>query len=327
MRRMICRGLRLEMVAGLSIMLAMPAMALAADNSQPVGTQTTLTVETHDKAGRTQATVAATVTGADGLPATGPIVITDQGKQIAGAALNADGQATLVLALPAGSHSLAASYVGDVAHQASVSEAATVQAQVSATPGFQLSLNPTTMTLTAGQTGTATASLTPQNAENLTAPMFVTLSCSGLPDQTSCTFTPENVEILPNATTPVTSSMVLTTQAGSNPTPPTVGKLQNPPSASPIAWAFLFPGALALAGLAWGGRRRRWLNRLSLLALVGLVTLLGTTACSPRYNYFNHGPPPVLPTPAGTYTVTITAQTSNGVTATTQPISMVLTVK
>ena len=94
----------------------------------------------------------------------------------------------------------------------------------------------------------------------------------------------------------------------------------------PVAWAILLPGALGLGGLAWGARRRRWLQRLSLLALVALVTALGTTACKPLYNYYQHGPPHPSATPNGTYNVTVTAQSSNGVTAITYNTTMVLTV-
>jgi peptidoglycan/LPS O-acetylase OafA/YrhL len=153
--------------------------------------------------------------------------------------------------------------------------------------------------------------------------MFVTLSCSGFPDQSSCAFTPENVEILPNTTAAIISSMVVTTQAKSlaSDTPPAH------PTSNPVAWAVLLPGTLGLAGLAFSSRRRRWLSRLSLVALVGLVTVLGATACAPRYNYFNHGPPHNLPTAPGTYTLLVTAQSSNGITATTHTTTFALTVK
>jgi hypothetical protein len=153
--------------------------------------------------------------------------------------------------------------------------------------------------------------------------MFVTLSCSGLPDEAACSFTPENLEILPNATTAVTSSMVVGTQIGSQ----GQASLTPHPSSNPVAWALLLPGALGLGGLAWGARRRAWLNRLSLLALVALVTTLGATACAPRYDYYNHGPPANPATPAGTYTVNVTAQSSNGVTAITNSATLALTVK
>jgi hypothetical protein len=93
----------------------------------------------------------------------------------------------------------------------------------------------------------------------------------------------------------------------------------------PVAWAVLLPGALVLGGFAFG-TRRRFLGRFVLLALLGFVAVLGTTACNPLYRYYNHGPPNNLPTPAGTYTVTVAAQSSNGVTATTHKTTFALTV-
>ena len=320
MRGIVCRGPRLELVAGLVIALAMPALALAAESGQGLATQTALTAETRDLDGRTEATLAVTVSGEDGLPATGGVVVSDRGVQLAGAALDAQGQASIVVALPAGPHFLTAAYAGDATHRASVSQAAQVQAQASSTPNFLVSVSPAAMTLTPGQTGTLTASVTPQNSSALSVPMFVTLSCSGLPDQASCTFTPENVEILPNATAAVTSTMVIVTQVASSASAAR-------PGSNSIAWAFLLPGALGLGGLAWGVRRRAWLLRLSLLALVAFVAMLGATACNARYDYYNHGPPINPATPAGTYTVTVTAQSSNGVTAITNSTTMVLTVQ
>jgi len=334
-RGMIRRSLRLELVAGLGIALAMPALSVAAVNSgvpgdgsssqgwmntQGLATQTTLNVETRDQGGRTQATVAVTVTGVDGLPASGAVVLSDRGSQLAGAGLNAQGQASITISLPAGDHSLSAVYRGDSTHAGSVSQPEEATALDSSVPGFTIGISPGALTLTPGQTGTLVASVTPQNSSALTAPMFVTLSCSALPDQSSCTFTPENIEILPNATSAVTSTMVVVTQAEFASSPAH-------PRSNPVAWAFLLPGALGLGGLAWGTRRRAWLNRLVLLALVALVTTLGATACSPRYDYYNHGPPIPPPTPAGTYTVLVTAQSSNGITATTQSTDLALTIQ
>jgi hypothetical protein len=305
----------------LGFALAMPALAAASSQA----TQTRLTAETHDQNGRTQAALSITVAGEDGLPATGAVAIEDEGKPLAGAALNSDGTAKFTLGLLPGSHALRAVYAGDAAHRASTSEPAALNALTSSAPDFTVSVSPATLSLTAGQTGNVTASVTPVNAAALTAPMFVTLSCAGMPDQSSCSFTPENVEILPNATAATLSSLVITTQT----TGSTHG-LANPPARSgsnPVAWAVLLPGAFSLAGLAFSARRRRWLSRLSLVALVGFVSVLGATACAPRYNYFNHGPPHNLPTPSGTYTVTIAAQSSNGVTATTHTTPLALTVK
>jgi hypothetical protein len=92
-----------------------------------------------------------------------------------------------------------------------------------------------------------------------------------------------------------------------------------------MALAILLPGAVGLAGLAFGARKRGW-ARLMLIALAGLVTSLGMSACSPLYTFFNHGPNTNLPTPAGTYQMLVTAQSSNGVSATTHSTQFVLTV-
>jgi hypothetical protein len=55
--------------------------------------------------------------------------------------------------------------------------------------------------------------------------------------------------------------------------------------------------------------------------------MLGTTACNPRYYYLNHGPIPNPPTPSGSYTVNVTAQSTNGITAITHSTTLALTVK
>jgi hypothetical protein len=81
-------------------------------------------------------------------------------------------------------------------------------------------------------------------------------------------------------------------------------------------YAFVLPVLFGLAGL--GARKRRaWRNlALGMLAFAGLM---GMTACSQRYNYLNHGPPPNQGTPIGSYTVTIQASSSTGSETTTPP--------
>ena len=166
--------------------------------------------------------------------------------------------------------------------------------------------------------------------------MFVTLSCSGLPDLASCTFTPSRTSEILSTTPPLapaarslgvpaSSAMVLLTSAAST--------TSISPATRPAGAPLPSPGHLCCPALwalaAWPGERGAvcWLSRISVVALVGLVTLLGTTACNPRYNYEHHGPLPNPATPAGTYTVTVTGQYSDGVTATTHNTTFVLTVK
>jgi hypothetical protein len=317
-RSSFCRVLRFSSFAAAGLVAILPAFAAAQQ-----ATQTSLSAQTHDANGRTQAALSIHVTGGDGQPASGPVVIKDGARQLAGVALDAQGNAALTVDLLPGPHALRAVFAGDTDHQASSSAVSDVLAQTSATPDFGISLNPASISLTPGQSGTVVASVTPINASALTAPMFVTLSCSGAPDQSSCTFTPENVEILPNATAPINSSLVFTTAAGTG----SVGLVHPQGGNAPVSLAILLPGALAFGGLAFAVRRRRWLSRMAMIGFVGLVTTLGVTGCAPRYNYFNHGPNHNLPTPAGTYTLLISAQSSNGVTATTHSTKFALTVK
>jgi hypothetical protein len=326
-RGIIRRGLRLELVAALGITLAVPAFVLAAplgnspasETVEAQATETTLAAETHDHAGRTEALLTITVRAEDGQAASGAVSITDNGRPLAGASLDAQGRAVLTLALPAGDHALSASYVGDTTHRASLSRPAHIQAHATATPDFQISVAPTSLSITPGSSGTLVASITPENSAALTAPMFVTLSCSGLPDQATCTYTPENIEIQPNATAPITSSLVILTQQQE-------GSLAHRGKPSTFL-AILLPGAFGLGGLAFAARRRIGLQRLTLLALLALVSTLGATACNARYNYYNHGPPVNPATPAGTYTIDVTAQSTNGVSATTRFTTLALTIK
>ena len=80
-----------------------------------------------------------------------------------------------------------------------------VRAQATAaTPDFAVSVAPASLVGESRAVGIRIVSLTPVNAGSLTGPMFVTLACAGFPDQSSCTFTPENVEIQPDATAAIT---------------------------------------------------------------------------------------------------------------------------
>lgn len=334
------RGLRLESVAGLGVVLLALALLPASAQAQQIVTHTSLTVETSEQGGRTQATATVAVTSADGLPTSGTVIIKDGDRELAEAALNANGEATPVLSLAGGNHALHAVYVGDSTHLTSASATSDVSGQTSSTPNFALTLAPVApstlpLSLTAGQAGTIAVTVVPEDNAALTAPMFVTLSCSGLPSESSCAFTPATVEILPTSPAscpsgspvsacPPVSSMLLQTQEQVT---TLVAPAHHANGSKPLAWAILLPGMLGLGGLAWGARRRRWLQRTALVALVGLVAALGTTACKPLYDYYQHGPVHPTPTPPGTYTVTITGQSSNGVSAITNNTTMVLTVQ
>jgi len=336
-----CRDSRLVLIAGLVIALAVTALAA------PVGVSTTTTLTAGTLSGCVQPLTVTVSAIAGGSPVTsGTVNINDEfngnAVLLATVALSSSGTASPSVNLAVGSHSITATFVASGSYMTSTSSAVTptVITECEFTVGisnFSPASTANTLTLTAGQSGSFTITVVPSVdfTSTLTAPMFVTLSCSGLPDGATCSATPENLEILSTTLNsclsgsaasicPPTSSMVIQTYAASTvkATPPsTPGNRSNP-----IAWAFLLPGAIGLGGLAFGARRRRWLSRLMLVALVGLVTLLGTTACNPRYYYLNHGPPINPATPPGSYNVLVTAQASNGVTAINQSTTIVLVV-
>ncbi len=329
---MVCRILRLSAVSALSL-----AFATLSGAAQQAATQTVLTVQTSQPNGHTQATASVTVTGASGEPAGGVVTIEDSSRQLAQTVLGSDGQAKAVFTLSGGNHSLRAVYAGDASHLASASRSTNVSAQAASAPSFTLSLAavaPSTLplTLSPGASGTIAVTITPESNSALTSPMFVTLSCSGLPSLASCTFTPETIEILattptscasgsPASACPPVSSMLVQTEemVTSRSLPP------SHPVHRTVDWAILLPGLLGLGGLAWGTRRRRWPQRLALVALIGLVTTL--SACKPLYNFYEEGPAHPPATPAGTYTITVTGQSSNSVSAITSSTTMVLTVQ
>jgi hypothetical protein len=336
---MICRGMRLELVAGLAIALAMIALPAAPVRAQSARSETTLVVRTNGAPGQANAMV--TVTDENGAPASGIVAIEDGNRQLGSMALNSSGEAKATFDLPAGEHTLQAVYAGSATLQSSSSRPESAKTETTGTtPDFQVTvtaLNPSS--LPAGTAGTATLTLTPVNNAALTAPMFITLSCSGLPNEAACSFTPAELEIStatpasctngsPATACPPTSSIVIQTQG------PGVGHtsmLRTPggPMEQPtrLALALLFPGVFALGGLAWGTRRRRWLSRVLVLAALGAVTVMGATACNPQYHYYHNGIPANPATPTGNYTITVTAQSSNGITAITHSTTLAMTVK
>ncbi len=334
------RKLRLHWVVGFGIALALfPAVRAFGLTT----TSTTLSAQASTQACATSGltttltTLTITVTGSGGVPA-GTVNIFDNANvspvQIGSATLSTTGQATVSLYLNNGSHTLQAVYAGNSTYATSGSTYASAAISMQCTANFAVTvsnISPATsgaMTLTAGQSGTAVVTVTPSQVfvaslNDTGAPAFITVSCSGLPTLSSCTFTPESLEILPGQDAGVTSSMLIQTQAQTAGAAPPAGPGRN----NTVAWAILVPGMLGLSGLAWGARRRRWLQRLTLVALVGLVATLGTTGCNPRYYYYNHGPGNPPATPTGTYTVMVAGQSSNGVTAITNTTSFQLTVQ
>lgn len=336
MRRMALKVQIVAIAAGFTAVLAATA---AMAQSSGIATHTSLTTETVQVSGRAVSTYTATVLNEDGTPATGSVTLVEGAKALASAALDSTGKAAIRYdSLSAANHSLRAVYSGDTTHEASTSLSLAVHPEAT-TPSFSLgiavsgSTDASTMTIAApGDSGSLVATVTPANGFT----GFVTFSCSGdvggtsLPVGVSCTFTPSSVQVLAPTTTNTTgaqtSDMSLVTTANNGST----SKVERPnhrhglsSSDGPLFLAILFPAA-AIAGYL--GRKRKLLQGIAALALVGTLSTMCLTGCAARYKYLHHGPT-TEGTPAGTYTITITAQTSNGLTASSQSQTMTLIVK
>jgi hypothetical protein len=341
MRRMAQRGTVVALAAGITALLATAAMAQSAG----IATHTTLATESQVMGGRTVTTYSATVLGEDGAPATGIVRLQEQGRSLASAAIDSEGKAEIrVGGLTAGDHSLRAVYGGDAAHGTSQSDSVTVHSDAapSGTPGFTLAITPGSLpasgqTLVPGDSGDVTATITAVNGFT----GFVSLSCAGppvspgsftdtaMPVGVSCVFTPANLQMtstVANSSNPTLTSFLTvqtTAPAGANGLNRKPNGLPVRNSGSSLALALLLPGVLGLGVL---GRKRKLFGRVALLLLVGGVTVLGTSACNARYKYLNHPPTPNVGTLPGAYTLTVWAQTSDGVTASEQFTTLALTV-
>ena len=154
-------------------------------------------------------------------------------------------------------------------------------------PDFTVGVNPTSLTIVAGQSGKATFTVTPMNGFD----SQVSFACAGLPSEATCKFNPPNVT--PNGMA-ATSTLTVTTTAAS-------AVMWGPkPSGPRPTYALVLLALAALLGIA---TRRRKASRAAQLA--GLVLLAvagaGLASCGGGSGVSNPG------TPAGTTTASVSA--------------------
>lgn len=274
----------------------------AAESTAP--TRTTLTVTADNSGPRTRAALNAHVEADEGGTPSGVVNFRSGGVDLGSAIVDAEGNASLETdILPEGSHPVVAIYQGKANFQASTSNAESLQAHASTVAGFTVAAAPTSLSTNIGGFVSSIVTITPVNGFN----NYVSLSCSGLPINTTCTFSPVNVlASCATACSPATSVMQIQTQTPS----PLVSE------GGKQAYFLVFPMLFGLAGL---GACKRGVSRNTMLAMLAFVGALGLTACAQRYRYLNHGPPGNPGTPAGTYTITVQASSATGAFITTPP--------
>ncbi|MGA2806680.1 MAG: DUF4185 domain-containing protein [Terracidiphilus sp.] len=174
-------------------------------------------------------------------------------------------------------------------------------------PGFDLTVKPVSLSLTPGSTGTASLSIVPVNGFN----QQVTLACSGLPSESSCSFSPSAVT--PDGTTTSTATVTITTTAA------TATRETGP-------WPFMAGGSLLGLCLLLPFKRKYLCNR-AYWALMMILVAMCTMAASCGGSGGSTEPPANPGTPAGTSIVTITATSGSGTSAIVQSATLSLTIQ
>jgi Bacterial Ig-like domain (group 3) len=304
----------------LGMVAAFTGSAVAAENT--AATRTALSVATNDAGPRTKVTLTAHVS-ADAGSAPSGVVNFRAGKMDLGSALvNSEGNAAVETdTLPAGDNQVLAVYQGGTGYVGSLSQPQQVHANVSTVAGFTVAATPTALSTAVGGFVSSVVTITPVNGFNA----YVSLSCSKLPINTTCTFTPVNVQASCTTSTagaqtctPGTSVMQIQTLAPS----PGPRIAANGGEAGIERYAFVFPALFGLVGLG-ACKRRAWRNLV--LGMLAFAAAMSITACAQRYNYLNHGPPGNTGTPVGSYPVTVEAQSSTGSLTITPPTEPQLT--
>jgi hypothetical protein len=249
-------------------------------------TSTVLTSSPNPSGAGQSVTLAATVTSTSGASdPLGSATFSDGGNSLGSVALLHAKAMLGTAALAVGNHNITATYPGDSNYNSSTSS------PVAQTVGdFTVSVQESSLALTAGQNGTLRVTVTPVNGLNQT----VNISCSGLPVNSSCGGAPVTLDGVHASSTTV--SIMTKSNA------PAPGSPRRP--ATPIGWIFSPVGIAALAalGLLIGFSRRQ---RMRLVLACGVVFVAAALlSCSSSGNSGGGGNP--TGTPPGTYSVTIT---------------------
>jgi Bacterial Ig-like domain (group 3)/FG-GAP-like repeat len=265
--------------------------AALAETVQPIATSTMLSVDVNPVLTGSSVTFTAAVATvpASSMVPTGSVTFNDGTTALGTVTLDNTSHASLkTSSLTAGAHSITAVYApsGDFAGSTSAALAENVE-------DFSLSSNPTSATVTAGNTASYTLSVTPTGGFN----QAVLLSCTGAPTLATCTVSPASVTL--DGTNAKTATVQVTTKARSMLAPrfrfrpPAMGRYRFQPL---LLWLLGF----ALVASLLAAMRRR--VRLGFAMIVFLVLL--AAACGGG----GGGNTPTAPsgTPSGTSTLTVT---------------------
>ena len=249
-------------------------------SAAPVATTTTLAASATTITGGASITFTATVSPVSGsIVPTGTVTFKDGSTTLGTGTLSGSGKATYsTAALSVGNQSFTAVYVGDGGNLTSTSLAVAVTVSAPPPADFTLSISPASGSVTAGTPASATVTITPVNGFS----GATTFACSGLPANSTCAFSPATVT--PNGIAASTSTMTIES---------------NVQAAVTLATGSL--SLLLLPMIAFRNRKRSGPVVLVFSILLLMLAAAGISACGGTKSTVSKT------TPAGTYSVTVTA--------------------
>jgi len=277
-----------------------------------ISTTTKLAVSSTQAIAGSAVTFTARVSPTSGSTTPTGSVTFKNGSTILGVVPLSNGVASLTTSsLGPGPYTVTASYSGDTNSGSSTS------APVALTV-VDYTVTPSALSLTVkrGQSGQVTLAVTPAPAGSFSP--TVTFSCSGLPLQATCSFSPATV-----TTSGALANTTLTIQTTAS------ARLEHLFGRSELLYAFLLPGFMGIVLMRRNGKRIAGSARLlGLICLLTLSTIWSTGCGAGASPPGGGGSTPTVGTPLGSSVVTITATaTSSGTPPITKQVTVTLTVQ
>jgi endoglucanase len=276
--------------------------AQSAKTTLVVNQGTTTTTLTAVNAAASMVTLSAVVASIDGGAVTGSVQFFDGSTPLSTVTINASGQATYTVTLSEGSHTLTATYSGDVNNLTSTSTA--VLQTVSGSLTFTLTANPTKLSLSAGQSSAVTLSVVSAGGLSGT----VSFTCTGLPTGSTCSFQPATITAT-GANTALSTTLTVALPTGSAKVAPPVKNGGGPF----LAGIFMLPGGLLGLYLLW--QRKRLQHSLGIWVLTTVFLLSVAIGCGSSTS--GSGGSSV-----GSYNALITATSASTVQTLTIPVTL-----
>lgn len=251
-------------------------------------------------------TLTATVnTGGNPVAPTGTVSFIENSTILGTTAVQANATAAFqTSSLAAGAHTITSFYPGDINYASSTSNPVIITVVGGAPPDYSVNIPNGSATITAGQPATYNISVTPQGGFTGT----ISFACTGLPAASSCGFNPPT--LTPNGSAASTTLTVSTTARSAASARPLNG--------TTLA-ALASIGFLGIVFLGSASRRKRSV-RMACMLLMLVATVLAIASCGGGST--PPPPPPVTGTPAGTFSVTVSA--TSGATTHTSVITLVV---